>query len=136
MIEDVTERRGQQTALEHQALHDSLTGLPNRVLLRDRLQQAILTGKREGQGVAILLMDLDQFKQVNDTLGHHHGDLLLKLVGMRLATVLRSSDTIARLGGDEFAVVLPGVQDQAAVAHCARKILQAVDLGSAERRPV
>jgi diguanylate cyclase (GGDEF)-like protein len=127
MIEDVTERRGQQTALEHQALHDSLTGLPNRVLLRDRLQQAI---------VAILLMDLDQFKQVNDTLGHHHGDLLLKLVGMRLATVLRSSDTIARLGGDEFAVVLPGVQDQAAVAHCARKILQAVDLGSAERRPV
>lgn len=127
MIEDVTERVAQQRALEHQALHDGLTGLPNRVLLRDRLQQAILNGQREGEGVALLLMDLDRFKDVNDTFGHHHGDALLKVVGARLATVLRSSDTVARLGGDEFAVVLPGLHDQGAANQCASKILQALE---------
>jgi diguanylate cyclase (GGDEF)-like protein/PAS domain S-box-containing protein len=92
---------------QRQALHDSLTGLPNRILLRDRLQQAILIGDREKSGVALLIMDLDRFKDVNDTLGHHTGDELLQQVGVRLRSALRASDTVARMGGDEFAVVLP-----------------------------
>jgi diguanylate cyclase (GGDEF)-like protein/PAS domain S-box-containing protein len=114
MIENITERklaeeelRRQSAINEHQALHDSLTGLPNRTLLRDRIQQAILTARREGGRVAVLMMDLDRFKEVNDSLGHHAGDELLKQLGERLRAVLRSSDTIARLGGDEFGLLLP-----------------------------
>jgi diguanylate cyclase (GGDEF)-like protein len=120
---------GRQAALnEYQALHDNLTNLPNRVLLQDRVQQAILTGDREKSLVAVMLMDLDRFKEVNDTLGHHSGDLLLKQIGPRLRSVLRESDTIARLGGDEFAVLLPNVPDRAAAAQVADKIKRALDL--------
>ena len=106
-VRDITQRRQAEAALEHQALHDSLTDLPNRVLLHDRLQQAIRAAQRRNASVALLVMDLDRFKEVNDTFGHHIGDLLLEQLGERLGTVLRSSDTIARLGGDEFAVLLP-----------------------------
>ncbi len=127
MVEDITERKAQQAALEHQALHDSLTGLPNRLLLHDRLEQAILSAQREGEPLAFLLMDLDRFKEVNDTFGHHYGDLLLQHVGTRLRATLRGSDTVARLGGDEFGMVLAGVPDGAEASRLAGKILQGLE---------
>jgi diguanylate cyclase (GGDEF)-like protein len=102
--------------LEHQALYDGLTGLPNRALLRDRLQLAIHAGRRRGHPCALLLMDLDRFKDVNDTFGHHHGDLLLKEAALRLGGVLRAQDTLCRLGGDEFAILVPEADGPAAVA--------------------
>ena len=122
-------RGGLQAAInEYQALHDHLTGLPNRVLLRDRTSQAILAGERERGLVAVMLMDLDRFKEVNDTLGHHSGDVLLQQVGPRLRSVLRESDTIARLGGDEFAILLPNVVDRASALSVADKIKRALAL--------
>ena len=96
-----------QLALEHQALHDALTGLPNRILHNDRLSQAIHIMARTQDKLAILLLDLDRFKEVNDTLGHHVGDQLLQLVAKRLKKTIRNSDTVARLGGDEFAIIAP-----------------------------
>src|SRR5260370_1380827 len=106
-LRDITVRKRAQAAPAHQASHDALTGLPNRVLLLGRLEQAIASSQRDGTTVSLLLMDLDRFKEVNDTLGHHAGDLLLQQVGTRLRGALRQADTIARLGGDEFAVILP-----------------------------
>jgi len=107
IVRDITGRKAQEEALRHQALHDSLTGLPNRLLLQDRLEQAVSTGKRYNRTFALLILDLDRFKNVNDTLGHSVGDHLLIEVSRRLARPLRESDTIVRLGGDEFAVLLP-----------------------------
>ncbi|MDO9372115.1 MAG: EAL domain-containing protein [Gammaproteobacteria bacterium] len=101
--------------LEHQALHDALTNLPNRALLEDRLQQAVLTCARDNKPLALLVMDLDRFKEVNDSLGHHSGDQLLQQVALRLQNTLRKSDTVARLGGDEFAVLLPGADAERAI---------------------
>ena len=92
---------------EHEALHDRLTGLPNRSLLLNRIQQAIATASETGRGLALLVVDLDRFKEVNDTLGHHYGDMLLPQVGARFVQALPSQSTVARLGGDEFAVLLP-----------------------------
>ena len=114
--------RRQAEENEYLALHDALTGLPNRTLFRDRVQQAILTAKREGASAAVLLMDLDRFKEINDTLGHHSGDVVLQGVGPRLRTLLRESDSVARLGGDEFAVLLPKVADAAAAVDVAARI--------------
>jgi diguanylate cyclase (GGDEF)-like protein/PAS domain S-box-containing protein len=108
VLRDVTERRLAEVALAHQAMHDALTGLPNRLLLLDRLAHGIAAARRDGGSLCLLLMDLDRFKEVNDTLGHHAGDLLLQQVGTRLHGALRQVDTIARLGGDEFAVILHG----------------------------
>ncbi len=108
-------------ALRYQALHDELTGLPNRNLLLDRLQQARSAAQRHGLPFALFLMDLDRFKEVNDTLGHHFGDRLLQDVGRRIADTLRENDSIARLGGDEFAVLLPETDRQGA-AVCAQRI--------------
>jgi diguanylate cyclase (GGDEF)-like protein/PAS domain S-box-containing protein len=115
MLENVTERKVAEEALKrqaelnrHQALHDSLTGLPNRVLFRERIEHALRCAEREGEQIAVLLMDLDRFKEVNDALGHHAGDALLMEVGRRLPEVLRASDTVARLGGDEFGMLLLG----------------------------
>src|SRR4051794_40509859 len=89
-------------AKEHQALHDALTGLPNRELFRDRIDQTVRQGRRNGEIAAVMIMDLDHFKEINDTLGHHMGDALLQEVSSRLRAALRDSDTVARLGGDEF----------------------------------
>ena len=111
---------------EHLALHDVLTGLANRALFRDRVKQALRVAEREQQTVAVLLMDLDRFKEINDTLGHHHGDIVLQETARRLQATLRETDTIARLGGDEFAMVLPNVPDPVAVLHVADKISAAL----------
>ena len=99
---------------EHQALHDALTGLPNRTLLFARFEQALAVGRRTGSPTSVLLLDLDRFKEVNDTLGHHNGDRLLQEVAQRFGGVLREVDTLARLGGDEFAVMLPGTSKEGA----------------------
>jgi len=119
---DVSERKAQTAALEYQANHDALTALPNRNLLNDRLRQAILAAQRDHHSLALLVLDLDRFKEVNDTLGHHYGDLLLKEVGPRLRAALRESDTVTRLGGDEFAMLLP-TADQEGAVMTAQKIL-------------
>jgi diguanylate cyclase (GGDEF)-like protein/PAS domain S-box-containing protein len=105
IVRDISEQKARTEALEYQTLHDVLTSLPNRVLLIDRLHQVILTGNRQGKPAAVLVMDLDGFKEVNDTHGHHVGDQLLQQVALRLESLLRGSDTVARLGGDEFAIV-------------------------------
>jgi diguanylate cyclase (GGDEF)-like protein/PAS domain S-box-containing protein len=123
---DITERQQAAAALEHQALHDALTGLPNRLLLHDRLEQAVLLAQREQTSLALLVMDLDRFKEVNDTLGHYYGDLLLRELGQRLQSTLRAADTVARLGGDEFAVLLPRASSDDAVA-AAQRLIEAVE---------
>jgi len=112
---DVTERIRAEDALRHQAVHDPLTGLPNRTLLRDRMEQALRIRERDGATLARILIDLNGFKIVNDSVGHHHGDLLLRHVASVLRRVMRPTDTVARLGGDEFAVLLPDTDADTAV---------------------
>ncbi len=109
-----------------EATTDPLTGLPNRRLFNDRIAQALATARREGQPLAVMLIDLDRFKEVNDALGHHFGDVLLQEVSRRLRRVLRESDTVARLGGDEFALLLPRVPDAATSVEVAEKIRRAI----------
>jgi diguanylate cyclase (GGDEF)-like protein/PAS domain S-box-containing protein len=120
MITDVTERRRVQKALEYQALHDALTGLPNRVQLTDRLRQAIESARAAHEQVAVLILDLDHFKEVNETFGHQAGDRLLEQVGPRLRSEIRPQDMVARLGGDEFAVLLAKTDATAAKLTAAR----------------
>lgn len=112
--------------LEHQALHDALTRLPNRTLLNDRLLQAIRIGTREKKSFALVAVDLDLFKEINDTLGHNAGDLVLQEVASRMRLSLRDSDTVARMGGDEFAILLLNVADQATAQFLTQRIHQAV----------
>ena len=114
--------RHQAEVNERQALRDSLTDLPNRALFHDRVHQALTSARREHVPAAVMIMDLDRFKEVNDTLGHASGDELLKLVGIRLHETLRETDTVARLGGDEFGVLLPKVLDAQAAVAVARKL--------------
>lgn len=121
---DITARK-QIDSLRHQATHDALTELPNRVLLQDRLTQALADAARDATPIALLLLDLDRFKEINDTLGHHVGDQLLQWIGPRVLELLRGADTMARLGGDEFAVLLPGAEEAAATA-LATEILAAL----------
>ncbi|GAB1642305.1 putative bifunctional diguanylate cyclase/phosphodiesterase [Krasilnikovia sp. MM14-A1259] len=125
-LRDVTERRRLERDLIHQAFHDSLTGLANRVLFADRLQHALARGARDGTLVGVLFIDLDDFKIVNDTLGHAVGDQLLIAVAQRISGALRAEDTAARLGGDEFAALIENVQDPAAVEEAAERILAAL----------
>ncbi|HEY4484839.1 MAG TPA: MASE1 domain-containing protein, partial [Nitrospiria bacterium] len=126
VLRDITERKAHTAALEFQAMHDVLTGLPNRILLQDRLKQAILAASRESEPVTLFVLDLDRFKEVNDTQGHHAGDLLLRQIGRCLQSTLRESDTVARLGGDEFAVVLPNVDLEGATL-IAQKMLDLLE---------
>jgi diguanylate cyclase (GGDEF)-like protein len=122
-------RRLQRQASENEylALHDSLTGLPNRALFLERANQALLSAKRSGWNFAVMIMDLDRFKEINDTLGHHHGDMVLRQIGQRLEPLLRESDTVARLGGDEFAILLPHVADPADAPGIASKVRKALE---------
>jgi len=110
-----------QLALKHQALHDALTGLPNRALLHDRLEHTIHNSTRYKSSIAFMIIDLDRFKEINDTLGHQVGDQVLTLLGIRLKNCIRKSDTIARLGGDEFALIIPGASAEEAIKF-AKKI--------------
>ena len=126
VVRDITAAKAQEERLRHQSLHDALTGLPNRVLLKDRLAHALRVATREAAPLALLLLDLDRFKQVNDTLGHHVGDLLLVSLAQRLSECMRESDTVARLGGDEFAVLLPAASDLERAWSVSRRIVEAV----------
>jgi len=127
IVRDITDRKAQEERLQYQALHDALTGLPNRTLLIDRMKHAIDMARRQSEPLALLLLDLDRFKEINDTLGHQVGDLLLRDVAKRLMAPLRQTDTIARLGGDEFAVLLPAVTDLARAQRVASRIRRSLD---------
>ncbi|MGZ5432323.1 MAG: putative bifunctional diguanylate cyclase/phosphodiesterase [Thermoanaerobaculia bacterium] len=126
-LRDVTQAKHQVTSLRHQAMHDALTGLPNRALLFDSLDRTIDVARANGSMLALMLMDLDRFKEVNDTFGHQFGDALLKQVSFRLRNQVRGEDVVARLGGDEFALVLPHVDDANGVALTARRILGSLE---------
>jgi diguanylate cyclase (GGDEF)-like protein len=118
--------RSQAQENEHMALHDSLTGLPNRRLFRERLEDAISTRVRKEEPLAVLIMDVDRFKEVNDTLGHHNGDLLLREIATRLSASLGPRETVARLSGDEFALLLPDLKTRAEVLTRAEGLLAVV----------
>jgi diguanylate cyclase (GGDEF)-like protein/PAS domain S-box-containing protein len=123
---DITDRKAAEARIEYLAHHDALTGLPNRVLLRDRMMQALAVATRAGTRLALLFLDLDRFKHVNDSLGHLIGDQLLRDVAERVRGCVRASDTVCRQGGDEFLVLLSVVQDGESVARIADKILGAM----------
>lgn len=126
-LHDMTETLAITSRLEHEATHDPLTGLPNRTLLLDRLEQALAHARRSGSIVAVLFVDLDRFKRINDSLGHHWGDHVLKVAAERLCASVRSDDTVGRWGGDEFIVLLHNVTDRSAVATVAGKIIEQLD---------
>ncbi len=123
VFSDITKVKESQEKLDHMAHHDPLTALPNRLLFHDRLQHALLRSARDGEQLAILFIDLDRFKNVNDTLGHHVGDELLKQVAAALSSRLREGDTLARLGGDEFIVLLEDVEGQCGATQVAEKLM-------------
>ncbi|MBT3923393.1 MAG: diguanylate cyclase [Nitrospina sp.] len=120
------ERKRTETAMRNMAYHDALTGLPNRILLNDRLEMALLQAQRNSSLVALLYIDFDHFKQINDTLGHDVGDELLQSVGNRLKECLRQQDTVARLGGDEFILLLPEITSQEDAGKLAQKLLEKI----------
>ena len=124
---DVSEQKRSEERIEYLAYFDTLTGLPNRLLLHDRLQQALFEAERQDHRVAILFVDLDRFKNVNDSLGHAAGDLLLKAVAERLSALVRQGDTVARLGGDEITIVLTAVTDEEEIGRATGKILHAFE---------
>lgn len=135
---DITERKEREELVTYQAFHDVLTGLPNRLLFRDRLDQALSHAKRHKERApALMFLDLDRFKQINDTLGHDAGDQLLKEVAARLRRCVRASDTVARLAGDEFTILLPECTSSAGALEVAEKVLAAmqvpINLGAESR---
>jgi diguanylate cyclase (GGDEF)-like protein/PAS domain S-box-containing protein len=124
-VRDVTEQRKLEDELKHRAFHDALTGLPNRLLFQDRTAHGVALARRDGTTAGVLFVDLDDFKVVNDTMGHSVGDELLVAVAMRLSALVRESDTAARLGGDEFALLIGQAADSAAVEAFADRVVQA-----------
>jgi diguanylate cyclase (GGDEF)-like protein/PAS domain S-box-containing protein len=122
-IRDISERKSLQAELEHQAFHDTLTGLPNRALFRNRVEHALGAQHRNGQSVAVLFLDIDDFKTVNDSLGHAAGDKVLQEVGRRLEDCMRPSDTAARLGGDEFAVLINDSESEMSAIEIAQRVM-------------
>jgi len=122
---DITERKALEQQLADMATHDFLTGLPNRLLLHDRLHVALAQAHRNKNKLAILTLDLDRFKAVNDSHGHHVGDELLKAIGQRLTGIIRSGDTIARMGGDEFLLLMPELHQSDSIASIISKIVEA-----------
>ncbi|MNJ96165.1 Cyclic di-GMP phosphodiesterase Gmr [compost metagenome] len=125
-VEAITERKLHEAEIQFQATHDALTGLPNRTLLYDRMQQAVLHSERYGKLTAIAFLDLDQFKFINDSLGHQVGDELLKITAQRLTSCLRESDTVARQGGDEFVLLLTDQPNEEAITHTMQRVLHEV----------
>ena len=125
-VQDVSTRIQAEERLQYMATRDALTGLPNRLLLHERLAQAIAQAKRSGRRVGVLFIDLDRFKNVNDTLGHRIGDELLKSVTRELSTALRETDLLARLGGDEFMVIVEDFDDPSVLGRIAQKLLDAI----------
>jgi diguanylate cyclase (GGDEF)-like protein/PAS domain S-box-containing protein len=126
VLQDVTDRKRYEAELEHQATHDALTGLANRYLLTDRMEQAILFAQRSGHGVAVILLDLDRFKLINDGIGHATGDALLQVVAQRLSETVRRSDTVARLGGDEFMIIMSEVSGEDDAMPMVQTLLEVV----------
>ena len=126
VFHDVSAARAKSLEMSHLAQHDALTDLPNRVLFNDRLTQAIALAERQGKQLAVMFVDLDHFKKINDSLGHDIGDKLLRSVAGRLKACVRRSDTISRLGGDEFVILLSQVEHAEDAAYSARKILRAL----------
>jgi diguanylate cyclase (GGDEF)-like protein/PAS domain S-box-containing protein len=126
VVRDITERTYAEEQIKHLAYHDALTNLPNRLLLKDRLSVALSHAHREQTSLAVLFLDLDRFKVINDSLGHNIGDQLLQAVAMRVTACVRESDTVARLGGDEFTVLLPRLHHSQDAAPIAAKIIDAV----------
>ena len=125
-IIDITERKVAQEQIEYQAFHDVLTGLPNRRLFRDRMSVALAHARRQRGGVAVMYLDLDQVKLINDSLGHTAGDTLLLTVAQRLVACVRAEDTVARMGGDEFTILVTQVCDRRGAETVAQKVLEAV----------
>lgn len=123
VFHDITETKRSEERITYQAYHDALTGLPNRLLFNDRLTMAMAHAKRKEQGLAVLFLDLDHFKNINDSLGHAVGDLLLQKVAERLVRWSRDEDTVARIGGDEFIILLQGADDPDYAVYAARRIL-------------
>ncbi|MEO7744090.1 MAG: EAL domain-containing protein [Usitatibacter sp.] len=121
---DITDRKVAEQRIAHMAHHDALTGLPNRVLLRDRIQQAIARAHRNSSQIAVLFIDLDRFKMINDSLGHQLGDRLLQSVASRILVCVREGDTVSRVGGDEFVIVIPEIEEASDASVVAGKILE------------
>lgn len=126
LVGTLKEVEDREQLAKHQAIHDELTGLGNRRLLGDRLNQALAHVRRGDLRVAVLMLDLDRFKQVNDTLGHGTGDLLVQEVSKRLTNVLRETDTLARVGGDEFVIIRSGPRNEADVRRLCSRIIEAI----------
>ncbi|MCW9034024.1 MAG: diguanylate cyclase [Alphaproteobacteria bacterium] len=123
---DITDRKDAEARIEYMAFNDSLTDLPNRVLFRERLNQAMINSRRSGTGFSLMAMDLDYFKQVNDTFGHHVGDQFLVSMASRIKQAVRETDTVARLGGDEFAVIITNLISPERAAHVAETIVKTI----------
>jgi diguanylate cyclase (GGDEF)-like protein len=125
LARDITERKRMEQQLKDMATHDALTGLPNRRLFNDRLHMVLAQAQRNHRTLAVVLLDLDRFKDINDMLGHNVGDQLLEAVGKRLTSLMRKSDTVARWGGDEFILVLPEIARAEDAGRVAQRILEA-----------